>query len=273
MKYPVFFLLFFILCCGTGVQASRCSLIDEQGHVYLVLTSENPIQVSAFTVQMNTTGPTQIQDIIEIAPFSIFSNTDLSARSTTVSGFVGNPAQLPAPGTSLKLAEVNQTGDVKNIAVVVLVMEDAGGNAIPVDNSIPVPAAPVTTVTLPPYQSEPRYLSPNSQPGVIPAPPQNMGPVSPALPGNPGQGMSTGTGAGITPERTASTSGNPQVTNGTGTNPPAPLATGFQQPAAGQTVVQTAVAPDRQKPLAGELFVPLLSLVVIVVTLSIRRKM
>ncbi|GAB6285494.1 MAG: hypothetical protein STSR0009_16950 [Methanoregula sp.] len=148
-----------------GVYADSCSIIDEQGHSYLIFTSQNMAQISAYTVQLNTSDSgTQILSIKGITPYTVFSNINVNTGFSKVSGFVGDPVELLPLAKSIKLAEIFYTGDLNAISVSVLVLADADNNMLYVDNSI-VPQTPLITPTLPIYISNsPQYISPGSEP-------------------------------------------------------------------------------------------------------------
>lgn len=164
------FFLFLVLCCilVAGVYADKCTILEEQGHSYLVFTSQNPSQVSAYTVQMNTSDPsTRIVEMLDVFPFSVFANIDPVAGNAKVSGFVGNPGDIPPPSTVIKLAEILYSGDSSKIEISVLDLEGADRKQMSVENAVAT-LSPQVTPTLPIYNSNPpQSPPPGTEPVVI----------------------------------------------------------------------------------------------------------
>jgi len=152
------FFLFLMLSLLVGVSsADSINLEEADGDYYLSLISDRPCKIGAFYIQLNYAPGTTVESVEGMDAFGTVVDIDNELGVTRIGGFA---IEEQSASTSVRIARVSFKGENAFEIVVRELYDYDDVKPILVENYIPDITPTPTSVPLPEYQPDHRYVSP-----------------------------------------------------------------------------------------------------------------
>jgi len=158
-KILIFFFIFAIIPAS---QAASLTIESEDSVSYITFSSSDNTQIVAYTLQLNFSEETVIQELSSELPYMGAYNIVPEENYAKISGFT---TELSPPA---RLARIVYSGEEPEIIVIELYDEDL--NPVEVTNEKITESTPEPTPTVPVYSPDSGYVSPGVKGGVTDIP-------------------------------------------------------------------------------------------------------
>ena len=149
-----FFIVLATALLVSPVLADSIVIETEDGNHYISFQSDKSVSISGYNVQLNFSPGTEIQTLEPLLPYAGAVNIQNQKGYAKIVGFT---TETTAPK---RLATLSYSG-TGNFEILVIELYDSALNPISVTNPQAVlPASPMATPTMPPYQPASGYVSP-----------------------------------------------------------------------------------------------------------------